>query len=195
MKNAVKSLFIFAAGAAIGAVATWKVLGVRYEQRYQRDVQSTKEAYENLSRRVEPINPDDQPGSVEEELPDIREYAARLKEEEYFDYSSVPEEPEEPKEIIDRPYVISPEEFGEFEDYEKIELVYYADDKLADDRCELVDDVDELVGEESLTHFGEYENDAVHVRNDAKKCDYEILRDSDTYFDAIKTKPYRDVGV
>ena len=55
-----------------------------------------------------------------------------------------------------KPYVISPEEFGEFEDYERISLSYYADQVLADEDDEKVDDVDNVVGLESLTHFGEF---------------------------------------
>lgn len=34
---------------------------------------------------------------------------------------------------MEKTYVISPEEFGEFDDYEQISLTYYADHILADD--------------------------------------------------------------
>lgn len=54
-----------------------------------------------------------------------------------------------------------------------------------------VDDVEEIVGEESLTHFGEYEDDSVFVRNDRLKCDYEILLDQRNYSDVTKTMPHR----
>ena len=92
---------------------------------------------------------------------------------------------------MEKPYVISPEEFGEFEEYEKISLTYYADKVLADENDEEVDDVDEIVGEESLNHFGEYEDDSVFVRNDRLKCDYEILLDQRNYSDVAKTMPHR----
>ena len=52
---------------------------------------------------------------------------------------------------------------------------------LADDMDELVDDIEDVVGFESLNHFGEYEEDAVHVRNDRLKADYEILVDTGNY--------------
>ena len=55
----------------------------------------------------------------------------------------------------------------------------------------VVDDVEEIVGEESLTHFGEYEDDSVFVRNDRLKCDYEILLDQRNYSDVTKTMPHR----
>ena len=52
---------------------------------------------------------------------------------------------------------------------------------MTDEDDEEVDDVDEIVGEESLNHIGDYEEDVVHVRNDRLKCDYEILRDDRVY--------------
>ena len=90
-----------------------------------------------------------------------------------------------------KPYVISPEEFGEFEDYERISLSYYADQILADEDDEKVEDVDNVVGLESLTHFGEFEDDSVFVRNDRLKCDYEILLDQRTYSDVMKQRPHQ----
>ena len=84
----------------------------------------------------------------------------------------------------DAPYVIPPEEFGET-DYEIISLTYYADGILADDMDDIVDDVDDIVGADSLTHFGEYEEDSVFVRNDLREVDYEILRDPRKYSDVV----------
>ena len=42
---------------------------------------------------------------------------------------------------------------------------------------------------DALDHFGEYEEDAVFARNDAKRCDYEILKDERTYAEFRKTLP------
>ena len=92
---------------------------------------------------------------------------------------------------VDRPYVIQPSDFGEFDDYEKISLTYTADGVLLDDMNEIVDDIEETVGEDSLEHFGEYEDDSVYVRNDAKKCDYEILLDQRNYQEIFETHPHR----
>ena len=36
--------------------------------------------------------------------------------------------------------------------------------------------VDAVVGEDSLNHFGEFEEDSVYVRNENIECDYEILK-------------------
>ena len=82
-------------------------------------------------------------------------------------------------EANDVPYVIAPEKFMEHDDYDTISLTYYSDNVLADEDNEMIEDVEGVVGEDSLNHFGEYEDedDAVYVRNDARKVDYEILLD------------------
>ncbi|HZK46450.1 MAG TPA: hypothetical protein VFC64_00760, partial [Atopostipes sp.] len=121
-------------------------------------------------------------------------YAAKLREQGYINYSDV--EPETNKEEvneesmdIDIPYVIPPEEFGEFDNYEKIGLTYYADQVLTDDDDKSVEDIEDTVGFDSLNHFGEYEDDSVFVRNDRLKCDYEILLDQRNYSDVIVRIP------
>ena len=169
----------------------------KYEQIAQEEIDSVKEIF---SRResatdVEIVTPEPQTAKVgkSEEKPDISEYAARLEREGYTNYSnaSAGEKKEEQEAMEMKPYVISPDEFGEFEDYERISLSYYADQILADEVDEKVEDVDNVVGLESLAHFGEYEDDSVFVRNDRLKCDYEILLDQRTYSDVIKQRPHQ----
>ena len=85
--------------------------------------------------------------------------------------------------------LITPEEFGEADDetgvaYDLVTLIYYADGVLAYyDNESLVDDVDDLVGTDFKNHFGDYEDDAVFVRNHRNETDYEIIRDEDKYYD------------
>jgi hypothetical protein len=141
------------------------------------------------------------------EKPDINAYTSKLQKEGYIDYSAISAKKPTPKtEQVDdpgenndvetgtddeqKPYVISPDEFGENEDYDRIGLNYFADKVLAHDDDTLFEDVDEIIGLESLTHFGEYEDDSVFVRNDRLKIDYEILLDSRNYSDVIKRKPH-----
>ena len=77
---------------------------------------------------------------------------------------------------------------GEIEEYTKVSLFYFEDGTLADEYGEVVDDVEEIVGD-GLEHFGEYEEDSVFMRNDAKRCDYEILRDLRTFAEFKRTLP------
>ena len=188
---------MFVLGAAIGSIVTWQYTRKKYEQIAQEEIDSVKEIF---SRResaadVEITAPKPQTAKIgkPEEKPDITEYAARLERDGYTNYSNVgAEQKKEEQETMEiKPYVISPEEFGEFEDYERISLSYYADQILADEDDEKIEDVDNVVGLESLTHFGEFEDDSVFVRNDRLKCDYEILLDQRTYSDVIKQRPHQ----
>lgn len=138
------------------------------------------------------------------ENPDLKEAAMKILKDEAKTiikeqgYSSDPdrgpldddEEFEEDESILEKmkkneeksmevSYVISPSEFGEA-DYEEIELTYYADGVLAEDR-EIIDDPEFVVGPNALDSFGEYEEDTVYVRNDARRCDYVILKDFRNY--------------
>jgi len=74
------------------------------------------------------------------------------------------------------PYVISPSEYGELDNYERVTLYYYEEDKtLVDLGLDRIEDADAIVGEDFADHFGEYEDDCVYIRNDGTLCDYEIL--------------------
>ena len=90
---------------------------------------------------------------------------------------------------MDEPYIIIPEEFGGIQEYEQISLIYYSDGILTDDMDDIIEDFDSTVGEDFASHFGEYEDDSVFVRNDRLKCDYEILRDYRTYEKVVGREP------
>ena len=82
----------------------------------------------------------------------------------------------------ERPYVIAPDEVGET-GYRTVSLNYYDDGVLTYENDDVIENVDELVGKDSLSHFGEYEDDTVYVRNDKQRIDYEILADTQKYSD------------
>lgn len=189
--NRKSSLLAFMLGMAVGSAVTWQMIKDRYERRIEEDRKSLEEMYAAKQAAAKPAEAEKKPEPEEppatdpkklaeraKEKPDISEYAKRLKDEGYTDYAKGGRviEPEPKRENVEVPYVIPPDEFGELDGYETISLTYFADGVLADEDNEPVDDIEEIVGD-GLTHFGEYEEDSVFVRNDAKKCDYEILRD------------------
>lgn len=65
--------------------------------------------------------------------PSIAECAAILQREGYVNYSDMQNKKQKQEIAVDRPYVIQPSDFGEFDDYEKISLTYTADGVLLDD--------------------------------------------------------------
>lgn len=194
--NKTMNFMMFVVGAAIGSIVTWRYIDKKYEQIAQEEIDSVKEVF--AKREQDSAENDDvirEKAFNAKEKPNIVEYTTKLQEQGYTNYADI--EPETNKEEVDEesmdigtPYVIPPEEFGDFDDYEKIGLTYYADQVLTDDDDELVEDIEDTVGFDSLTHFGEYEDDSVFVRNDRLKCDYEILLDQRKYSDVINRKPH-----
>jgi len=192
--NKTKNFMMFVLGVAVGSVVTWRYVEKKYEQIAQDEIDSVKEVF---SKRETEFTEDTEvqiKADNAKKKPSVIEYAAWLRKRGYTNYSDmVDEKPEEVKEepmSVDKPYVIAPEEFGELDDYETISLIYYADQILADDNDVIVDDIEDVVGFDSLNSFGEYEDDSVFVRNDRLKCDYEILLDQRKYSDVIKRRPH-----
>ena len=210
MNNKFTSFMMFIFGAAIGSVVTWQYVKKKYEQIAQEEIDSVKETF-SRNAKLEVKSKDNEPEEnnnirtiVErtKDKPNVTEYAALLRKQGYTNYSNtdslsedsnVFEEEMDENMINDKPYVISPDEFGELDDYDTISLTYYADQVLTDENDEPVEDIEGTVGFESLNTFGEYEDDSVFVRNDRLKCDYEILLDQRKYSDVIKRKPHEVV--
>lgn len=187
---------LFVIGAGIGSVTTWLLIKKKYEQLTQEEIDSVKEVFLNRKPIIddsESIDDIQEPQKKAKDKPDIIEYTKKLKEEGYINYSNVVPENKKQEEVetMDKPYIIPPEEFGAFDDYETISLMYYEDQVLTDDDDKPVDEIEDIVGFDSLTRFGEYEDDSVFVRNDRLKCDYEILMDHRKYSDVIKKKPHQ----
>lgn len=186
MNTNVKCIFAFAVGTAVGSAVAWKVLKTKYERLVQEEVDSVKEAfgvYRNETDRY--YNEDDEPAAdASDECHYLKGVKTAARKREYVDYNSMfngTKKEEEATQDVEKPYAISPDEYGEFHDYECISLNHYSDGILADDDDEIVDDVDNSVGSDYVDHFGDHEKDVVHIRNDKLKCDYEICRDNRPY--------------
>lgn len=192
-----RSLFSlgFIIGAASGATVAWYLLKDKYETLAQEEIDSVKEIF---ARRAQEMKDETVKRNVAEGIkdsdrtkPDLKEYAEQLKKNGYTRYSDLSADDEGVSDKQTKPYVIPPEQFRDDESYDQISLTYYADGVLADENDEVIDDVEETVGIESLNHFGEYEDDSVFVRNDTRKCDYEILLDQRTYSEVAEEMPHR----
>lgn len=185
-----RNFLIFILGAAVGSAGTWYFAKKKYEKLAQEEIDSVKErfTYKKPDDHAEPMANKSLIDEYEDHTKSVAEYAKQLSQEGYTDYSAQKEVANTSKDSI--PYVITPEEFGEFDDYDRISFTYYADHVLVDENDEEVEDIEGSVGIDSLSHFGEYEDDSVYVRNDRLKVDYEILLDQRTYSDILKAKPY-----
>lgn len=183
MSSMISKIVIFITGAALGSVVTWKLLQKKYDEMLNEEMRSFKkemrEMKEQHNEKIETLNT-----TIKNMYEDTIQETTSKHYRGMLDDLGYANDELEPK-----PYVISPEEVGNTdEDYDLISLNYYEDGVLADDWDEPIEDVERVVGKDSLNHFGEYEDDSVYVRNDRLKCEYEILLRAGKFADVIRYK-------
>ena len=178
MNERLTNLLIFAVGTVVGSAVTYTLLKTKFEQMAQDEIEEVRNLY---LKKTEELNESNKETSSESK---VSEYEKTLNNLKYM--NGIEDEKEEESMKEDKPYVISPNEFGELDGYETNSLTYFADGVLTDDTNTVIDNVDEVVGTDSLTRFGEYEDDSVFVRNDRHECDYEILLDNRRFSDIYK---------
>lgn len=187
MNKTLTNLFIFAAGAAIGSAVTWKLVKDKYARVAMEEIAEMREYYAKCVRSDDEATAEEPEESPIEKVPEF-------PEQDRVDYANLANVYATNKEggpaIVQKPEVITPAEFGEY-GYPTSSLTYYADGVLEDEYFDVIpyEDIDNLIGLESLTHFGEFEDDSVFVRNDRLETDFEILRDPRNYADVPRRKP------
>ncbi|MBP5597972.1 MAG: hypothetical protein J6Y02_21570 [Pseudobutyrivibrio sp.] len=202
MNNTViSSILSFIGGAAISGFVVWRILEPKYKKIADEEIASVKEKFTVPKPEPKKEEAKDEKTVAEKakNKPNIAEYAKKLKETGYVDYSGNDKKSESypwqksDEEVKSKPRVIEPEEFEENEEYDSTNLTFYADGILAydDGKNTIVDDVESLVGD-ALEHIGDYEDDSVHVVNDELEMYYEILVDPRKYEEATKKKPHLD---
>ena len=181
MNNRLALSLAFFAGVVVGVFGSWRVLENKYKRIADEEIESVKETFAKQFKEqeekefVEPV-------SGVHELNSMVDLLGYRNNEE----NNKKEDEKDMAENADV-YVIPPESFGEI-GYETESLTYYADKVLVDEIGNVIKDIDNTVGINSLETFGEYEDDSVFVRNDILKKDYEILLDYRTYTDAERSK-------
>lgn len=181
-----KNVFIFLIGMVAGSAITGVILKKEYEKRVYNETEELRDFYRNRQG-----GPDQTEDSTEVESESKSEPEPEDSEEPDNDYeAALKHYIKDGEKTMKQPCIISPDEYGELDDYKLRSLVYYADEILADDAGCPVDNIAELIGENALNHFGDYEEDSVFVRNYELQCDFEILLDLRTYAEAMKVPPY-----
>lgn len=201
-KSILYSVLAFIGGAAAGSLITWKVvdkvLDKKYSEISDREIASVKERYtipkpvikgkefvESLKTKPEDV------ALKATSKPSLVDYAKKIKS--YTNYSNKEQE-EKTENIFDKAkkaYVIEPDEYGDDDEYDQQEITLYADGILADEDDTILN-ADEVLGEGNIEHMGEYEDDALHVKNEERKVYYEVLADVRSYEDATGKKPHLD---
>lgn len=165
MSNKTSGVIFFVSGFVCGFVLARHYISKRWEGQISSELNAVRE-------RLKKDREEDRSSDISV---DLSAYEDMVQEHRY--YGGVKDS--------EHPYLITPEEFGENEEYETIELNYYADGVLADDNDDVIDDISETIGDEALNHFGDHEDDAVFVRNETRKVDFEIVLDKRTYSEVV----------
>jgi hypothetical protein len=190
MNSTLSSVLGFIAGAAVGSIIVWRISKNKYEELMAKETEELREYYNNKFNGGTTVEKDSEE-TVNEDSEEKLTFEKLVNELGYTNYSNVPDKKDSEVDNTNKPYVIKPEEFGSKEEYERVSLTYYSDGILADELDFVIEDVEDTVGKDSLSHFGEYEDDSVFVRNDRLECDYEILLDSRKFIDVVgPTEPH-----
>ena len=190
MNNKLIGALSFSVGAALGSLVTWLLVRDKEKVRADEEIACVKARYKEIYGEKETKEETVVPESEDKEETSMKDYAAALAKNGYTNYSDVVEEPKAPE--IKKPYyVITGEEYAELDDYETAELTYWADGVLTNEVNEIIDNIEYTIGVETLSSFNEYGIDAVYVRNDDLKTDYEILYDARNFKDIITPSKLR----
>lgn len=209
INNKAIAAIAFTIGGAVGALATWKVVKTKYEKIAQEEIDSVKEVF---SKRItneagQAVSEGFAHGIAQHDYKNIpikepyvsedgleyppKDVITTEDDPDYIAYKNIISKngysaTEGDETMRDRPYVIAPEIFGDNPDYKTVSLTLYSDGVLTDEDNHVINPgrIDDLIGEESLEHFGEYEEDSVFVRNEARMTDYEILLDMSKFLPA-----------
>lgn len=203
MKNAL----YFVGGLATGAIAAWMLTKKYYADIAQEEIDEQRRWFktkcENCpgnpklkdAAKSESPKPKEDPiveeRKLREQSRDLANAVGIIEREGYTQYGKATRERIMNGAPSKYPYVISPEEYGEYDDYTQVELHYYADGVLTDDMDVPVESPNEFLCEDWASRFGEYRDDVLHIRNDVRRCDYEILKNLMTFKELIQEQPYK----
>lgn len=180
-----KNVIMFALGAATGSLITWKLVEKKYKDLADEEIASVVERFKNrekeeMEQHTEIVRefledefvPEDQNGN--EELQEEVEKLGYFYSDEGVTLDKYTVKVDNGEEFV-APYIISPQEYGEKDDWDIKSWEYYSDGVLVDETGEIVGNPGDIIGN-ALEHFGDYDDDSVYVRNENIECDYEILK-------------------
>lgn len=178
---------LFIGGAVTGSLVSWYFTKKKYETLAENEIAKMREGYRKKNKeladraRVKPnisevvndrltIHQDDV-GLTEKEENLIAKYAEESE--------PTGEENISPNDDIIE--FIDDGEFASMNGYEKVNLVLYEDDVLANEISDDIVLVEDTVGQQAIDDFKHYNPEAFYVRNNQLMTEYEITRDHRTY--------------
>ena len=164
-----KALY-FAFGGAVGAGASWYFWKEYHRKRADEEIQSVKDAF--ASKKAEEGKSEKKEVQMTVDLEADSVAYEKERQSKLQDYRAMVRE-------------IRPEEFDTLDNYDAVCYTYYADGVLVDEDEDPLEipEIATAIGLDFASHFGDYDEDSVHIRNDLRHIDYEIVRDLRKYGD------------
>lgn len=197
-----KTFLAFGAGLAVGIGGTYFYLKQKYEEKLSEQIQEVRRHYQEKQEKPKTIeeagenlkkgmaNFANRFEEAEERGKDRIAYESIVKRYQGSDKSPVdPAEQESPQE--DEPeeeiFTVTEEEMETYDNFEDIDLTYYAeDDILCDDQEQVIEDPEAIIGD-ALTKFGVKSGypDTVYVINKRVRAIFEVLMVEGSYQEIV----------
>lgn len=179
MHKAIIGILGFITGGFFGWMCAAKVIQDKYDALMEEEINSIKKAFHKATdvTKVEE--------EIKETVDEVKEYEKVLEDTGYTEKA----EPVGEKKI----FQIKPEQFGD-EGFDMISFTYYADKTLTDDADHPMNesDIHDSIGSSDFLKILDEDNDedALYIRNEIVKADYEIIFDPRTYGEVLRQRPY-----
>lgn len=164
----------FLVGSAVTGILTGLYLDKRFTKQREFDLaeyKAMRKTSSDESVKTDKLDTDNTTKNTE---------TVRAATDAYLKYGGTKESIESYKK--DRPKSISPEEVGLNSNYPVINLMYFEDNVLTNmDGDEI--DVDNVIGEENLKHFGEFDANMLYIENVHLRAYYEVEKQNTSYYD------------
>lgn len=193
--STIKYILTFVTGAGVGVAVTYKLVKDKEERRAQDEINEMKKHIESIKAQQAKINMEkDYTDIVKEYKPDKKSSDEPVDYTDFYDPDAAEEIVIEDASPVENPeiFAIPVEEFDSDETFDKRTLTLYSDGVLADDQDKVVNNIDELIGEEMFEYFKNGKSQEEYIRNEILGMDYELLKVSESYEDLV-APPEEDI--
>lgn len=196
IKRTLLLITAFLGGLGGGISLGYLISKEKHQEKADKEIRSIRAMYEkhfakkNVDHAEEKNDEKKIPEVDEQDMKDYKDYTKQYisgtNTEPVAEILKPNKSKKEKKVSKKEPYRISGKQLGEFEDYTVVTLYYYTDGVLAYEDDRIVDDPSTILGKVVLGDFGE--EDAMYVRDESLKVDYEILVSEKTFSEALDSK-------
>lgn len=186
-----KNILLLSLGATIGGIVTYIATRDKYETIMNKEIEEIRNYYKDKYEKEDKKDEVTSEEVIKEKVDYremVREYVTNQVDEEdecddeNDDHYTIMESRDLTNGIDFEEYKeIDSWEFGEQPLYETETIIIYSDGVATDDLGDIVDDLEEKIGEDKLRDFIESEDEQLFIRNDLLRMDYQVIKDDWKY--------------